>query len=218
MLTITKEFHFSASHVLDRLPAWHQCARMHGHNYIVVLELSAPRDALTEAGFVRDYGELDAFKKWMDDTLDHRHLNEAMGGASPHRLRISPCGSSTSGANACLNSQPSRFRKLPRPGRPTDRKLARSPKGALRGGRIRPRSYAFTSRCGTRNNFLVLRAEVFTGDALSHVAFTGALAALGRCGRDLPGPARPREVLAVRLCRRGGGRRTTGAGTRPMSA
>lgn len=80
MLTITKEFHFSASHVLDRLPAWHQCARMHGHNYIVVLELSAPRDALTEAGFVRDYGELDAFKKWMDDTLDHRHLNEAMGG------------------------------------------------------------------------------------------------------------------------------------------
>ncbi|GGR41652.1 6-pyruvoyl trahydropterin synthase family protein [Streptomyces roseolus] len=80
MLTITKEFHFSASHVLDRLPAWHQCARMHGHNYIVVLELSAPREALTEAGFVRDYRELDAFKKWMDDTLDHRHLNEAMGG------------------------------------------------------------------------------------------------------------------------------------------
>ncbi|MGA5214794.1 6-pyruvoyl trahydropterin synthase family protein [Streptomyces cinereoruber] len=83
MLTITKEFHFSASHVLDRLPSWHPCARMHGHNYVVVLELSAPRDALTEAGFVRDYRELDAFKKWMDDTLDHRHLNEAMGGVSP---------------------------------------------------------------------------------------------------------------------------------------
>lgn len=80
MLTITKEFHFSASHVLDRLPSWHPCARMHGHNYIVVLELSARREDLTEAGFVRDYRELDAFKKWMDDTLDHRHLNEAMGG------------------------------------------------------------------------------------------------------------------------------------------
>ncbi|KUN95350.1 6-pyruvoyl trahydropterin synthase family protein [Streptomyces caeruleatus] len=84
MFTITKEFHFSASHVLDQLPAWHPCARMHGHNYIVVLELSAEDDALTPAGFVRDYRELDAFKKWMDDTLDHRHLNEAMGGgASP---------------------------------------------------------------------------------------------------------------------------------------
>jgi len=80
MLTITKEFHFSASHVLDRLPSWHPCARMHGHNYIVVLELSAPLEDLTEAGFVRDYRELDAFKKWMDETLDHRHLNEAMGG------------------------------------------------------------------------------------------------------------------------------------------
>lgn len=80
MLTITKEFHFSASHVLDVLPAWHQCARMHGHNYVVVLELSARPEDLNEAGFVRDYRDLDAFKKWMDDTLDHRHLNEAMGG------------------------------------------------------------------------------------------------------------------------------------------
>ncbi|WP_326688899.1 MULTISPECIES: 6-carboxytetrahydropterin synthase [unclassified Streptomyces] len=80
MLTITKEFHFSASHVLDRLPSWHPCARMHGHNYIVVLELSARREDLTDAGFVRDYRELDTFKKWMDETLDHRHLNEAMGG------------------------------------------------------------------------------------------------------------------------------------------
>ena len=80
MLTITKEFHFSASHVLDRLPSWHPCARMHGHNYVAILELSARRDELTEEGFVRDYRDLDAFKKWMDDTLDHRHLNEAMGG------------------------------------------------------------------------------------------------------------------------------------------
>jgi 6-pyruvoyltetrahydropterin/6-carboxytetrahydropterin synthase len=83
MLTITKEFAFSASHVLDRLPTWHPCARMHGHNYLVRLELSAPREALDDTGFVRDYRDLDDFKKWMDETLDHRHLNEAMGGCSP---------------------------------------------------------------------------------------------------------------------------------------
>ncbi|WP_189267921.1 6-pyruvoyl trahydropterin synthase family protein, partial [Streptomyces fuscichromogenes] len=59
MFTITKEFHFSASHVLDQLPSWHPCARMHGHNYIVVLELSAADDALTPPGFVRDYRDLD---------------------------------------------------------------------------------------------------------------------------------------------------------------
>jgi 6-pyruvoyltetrahydropterin/6-carboxytetrahydropterin synthase len=48
-----------------------------------MLELSAPRENLTETGFVRDYRDLDAFKKWVDDTLDHRHLNEAMGGGIP---------------------------------------------------------------------------------------------------------------------------------------
>lgn len=32
--------------------------------------------------------------------------------------------------------------------------------------------------CGLVGYFLVLRAQIFTGDALSHVAFTGALAAL----------------------------------------
>ncbi|MFC9066710.1 6-pyruvoyl trahydropterin synthase family protein [Streptomyces harbinensis] len=79
MFMISKEFHFSASHVLDRLPSWHQCARMHGHNYVVVLELSARAEDLTEAGFVRDYRDLDPFKKWLDDTLDDRHLNEALG-------------------------------------------------------------------------------------------------------------------------------------------
>src|SRR5246127_4070246 len=38
--------------------------------------------------------------------------------------------------------------------------------------------------CGLVGYFAVLRAQVFTGDALSHVAFTGALAALA-AGIDL---------------------------------
>jgi len=38
--------------------------------------------------------------------------------------------------------------------------------------------------CGAVGYFVVLRAQVFTGDALSHVAFTGALAALA-AGADL---------------------------------
>ncbi|MDX6740243.1 6-carboxytetrahydropterin synthase [Actinocorallia sp. A-T 12471] len=85
MLSITKDFHFSASHVLDTLPEWHPCARMHGHNYIVRLELSAPREALDANGFVRDYRDLDPFKIWLDKTLDHQHLNEQMsdGGRAP---------------------------------------------------------------------------------------------------------------------------------------
>jgi len=77
MFTITKEFHFSASHQLHGLPPEHQCARLHGHNYIVVLELRG--DALNEHGFVRDYLDLAAFKRHIDDELDHRHLNDVLG-------------------------------------------------------------------------------------------------------------------------------------------
>jgi zinc/manganese transport system permease protein len=43
---------------------------------------------------------------------------------------------------------------------------------------------AIAAACGVAGFFLVLRAQVFTGDALSHVAFTGALAALAT-GVDL---------------------------------
>jgi zinc/manganese transport system permease protein len=37
---------------------------------------------------------------------------------------------------------------------------------------------AIAVACGLVGYFLVLRAQVFTGDTLSHVAFTGAMAAL----------------------------------------
>lgn len=77
MFRITKEFHFSASHQLCQLPADHQCARLHGHNYVVVVELAAAE--LNAFGFVRDYQELAPFKQYVDDHFDHRHLNEVLG-------------------------------------------------------------------------------------------------------------------------------------------
>lgn len=73
---ITKRFEFSASHQLTGLADGHQCARLHGHNYVVELELSAAADSLTLTGFVRDYGDLGPFKSWLDKTVDHRHLND----------------------------------------------------------------------------------------------------------------------------------------------
>lgn len=77
MYRITKEFHFSASHQLMSLPSGHQCSRLHGHNYIVEVELSAQE--LNEHGFVRDYEELSALKRYIDDSFDHRHLNDVLG-------------------------------------------------------------------------------------------------------------------------------------------
>jgi 6-pyruvoyltetrahydropterin/6-carboxytetrahydropterin synthase len=77
MFRITKEFHFSASHQLTSLPPEHQCARLHGHNYIVEVELSA--EMLNEHGFVRDYHELAPLKHYIDERFDHRHLNDVLG-------------------------------------------------------------------------------------------------------------------------------------------
>lgn len=74
---IAKEFHFSASHQLDHLPSEHQCARLHGHNYTVQVELG--REGLDGDGFVMDYGDLAFFKDYIDRRLDHRHLNDVLG-------------------------------------------------------------------------------------------------------------------------------------------
>jgi 6-pyruvoyltetrahydropterin/6-carboxytetrahydropterin synthase len=75
---ITKRFEFSASHQLEGLEPGHQCSRMHGHNYVVELELGANDGELTSSGFVRDYGELSPFKEWLDQTCDHRNLNDVI--------------------------------------------------------------------------------------------------------------------------------------------
>lgn len=77
MYTIYKQFHFSASHQLMGLPDDHPCARFHGHNYIVEVELRS--ETLDSVGFVRDYRELGPLKSYIDDELDHRHLNDVLG-------------------------------------------------------------------------------------------------------------------------------------------
>jgi 6-pyruvoyltetrahydropterin/6-carboxytetrahydropterin synthase len=77
MYTITKEYHFSASHRLFGLAEDHPCSRLHGHNYVVEVELQSER--LNDAGFVRDYHELDTLKTYIDDKIDHRHLNDIFG-------------------------------------------------------------------------------------------------------------------------------------------
>jgi len=77
MYVIKKQYHFSASHQLSGLADDHPCSRLHGHNYIVEIELQA-KD-LNKTGFVRDYRELDVLKKYIDDEIDHRHLNDVFG-------------------------------------------------------------------------------------------------------------------------------------------
>lgn len=77
MYQISKRFEFSASHVIGGLPDDHPCSRLHGHNYVVEVVLEGAD--LDSVGFIRDYRELSALKGFIDEAVDHRHLNDVMG-------------------------------------------------------------------------------------------------------------------------------------------
>ena len=76
MYIITKEFHFSASHTVEKLEDTHPCSRIHGHNYIVKVELKS--ELLNKSDMVRDYRLLYPIKEYIDYRLDHRHLNDIL--------------------------------------------------------------------------------------------------------------------------------------------
>jgi len=72
MYRISKQFGFSAGHILEGLPDGHQCGRPHGHNYLVEVRIGAPD--LDHRGFVVDYGDLSTFGDWIASVWDHRWL------------------------------------------------------------------------------------------------------------------------------------------------
>lgn len=75
MWQLSKEYHFSAAHQLHGLDPDHPCMRQHGHNYRIVIELGGEK--LDESGMLVDYLDLNCtIGKWIDDTLDHKDLNE----------------------------------------------------------------------------------------------------------------------------------------------
>lgn len=78
MYQISKQFHFSASHILGGLSEDHPCGRLHGHNYIVEVVLQSTQ--LNQVGFVVDYGDLKPLRDYIDSQLDHRHLNDVLPG------------------------------------------------------------------------------------------------------------------------------------------
>jgi len=49
---------------------------VHGHNYVVTVHLKS--ETLDEYGFVKDYKSLKNVKQFIDDTLDHRCLNDQL--------------------------------------------------------------------------------------------------------------------------------------------
>ncbi|GAA1541622.1 6-carboxytetrahydropterin synthase QueD [Kribbella lupini] len=78
---IFREFRFEAAHLLPNVPSGHKCARLHGHSYKVAIHISGPVDS--EAGWVRDFGDIKSAFKPLEEQLDHYYLNEIEGLSNP---------------------------------------------------------------------------------------------------------------------------------------
>ncbi len=78
MWTISKEFTFDSAHSLPHLPATHKCHRLHGHTYRLVVFCKG--SLVPELDWVIDYADIKAAVQPLVDKIDHRNLNEVVGG------------------------------------------------------------------------------------------------------------------------------------------
>ena len=70
--TLTTETEFAAAHRLHGYDG--NCARLHGHNWRVVVEVTGTR--LDSVGMVVDFKEIRARAREVAKELDHHYLNE----------------------------------------------------------------------------------------------------------------------------------------------
>ncbi len=79
--TLFKDFHIEAAHRLPHVPAGHKCGRLHGHSFMIRLELTGEIDAHT--GWLMDFAELKAAFQPLWEQLDHHYLNDIPGLENP---------------------------------------------------------------------------------------------------------------------------------------
>ncbi len=77
IVELSKQFSFEAAHRLPNVPPGHKCARLHGHSFRVEVTVRGPVDPQT--GWLMDFGELKAKFRPLEESLDHRFLNEIPG-------------------------------------------------------------------------------------------------------------------------------------------
>lgn len=75
--TLYKDFTFEAAHRLPHVPEGHKCGRLHGHSFMVRLEITGEVDPHT--GWIMDFADLKAAFKPTYDRLDHYYLNDIRG-------------------------------------------------------------------------------------------------------------------------------------------
>jgi 6-pyruvoyltetrahydropterin/6-carboxytetrahydropterin synthase len=78
---LTKQYRFEAAHYLPHVPEGHKCARLHGHSYMIEVEVRGMVDPRT--GWLIDFGVIDAAWADLHTRFDHRNLNEVAGLENP---------------------------------------------------------------------------------------------------------------------------------------
>jgi len=84
MFLLQKEFRFEASHQLLNHDG--KCARLHGHSWRMKVYLQGETLQSTgpKAGMLVDYGDISReVRPLIEEKLDHYHLNDTLGVASP---------------------------------------------------------------------------------------------------------------------------------------
>ena len=78
---LSRDYRFEAAHFLPRVPAGHQCRRMHGHSYAVQVTIEGEPEA--ERGWIMDFAAMDEVVEPVMRRLDHQVLNEVPGLDNP---------------------------------------------------------------------------------------------------------------------------------------
>ncbi len=76
-----KEFSIEAAHRLPNVPAGHKCSRLHGHSFLVRIEVAGPVGE--QSGWVIDFADIKSAFKPLYEQLDHHYLNEVEGLENP---------------------------------------------------------------------------------------------------------------------------------------
>ena len=80
-MKIFKEFRFEAAHRLPNVPEDHKCARLHGHSFLVKIEVQG--EVGEHSGWVMDFATLSTAFSPVLARLDHYYLNEIPGLENP---------------------------------------------------------------------------------------------------------------------------------------
>jgi 6-pyruvoyltetrahydropterin/6-carboxytetrahydropterin synthase len=72
MYSIKKHFKFEASHRLMCMKEGHPCRNLHGHSYVVFVEIKVDgMENLENPNMIIDFSKLKSFQKWLDENYDH---------------------------------------------------------------------------------------------------------------------------------------------------